>query len=79
MGGSPESLSHETGRVVGPGDVAGLARAIEELAYEDRDAIGAACSARAKALFNKDDRFADYVDLYEALVGVGGQRMSALR
>jgi len=76
VGGSPESLDHETGRVIEPGDIEGLARAIGELARGDRQAISAACRARAEALFNKDDRFADYVDLYEALVSESSNRMN---
>ena len=68
VGGSPEPLDHRTGRIVRPGDIQGLARAIEELTQGDRVAISNACRSRAEALFNKDDRFADYVDLYETLV-----------
>ena len=69
VGGSPESLDHETGRVIRPGDTEGLARGIEELVQGDREAISHKCRSRAEAFFNKDDRFSDYVDLYEALVG----------
>lgn len=68
VGGSPESLNHETGRIVRPGDVGGLACAIDELTQNDRSVVADACRSRAEALFNKDDRFADYVDLYASLV-----------
>ena len=68
VGGSPEALNHETGRVIKPGDIEGLARAIAELDQGNREAMSTACRSRAEAFFNKDDRFADYVDLYEALI-----------
>jgi len=69
VGGSPEPLNHETGRIVAPDDIKGLGRAIKELAQGDRERISNACRSRAEALFNKDDRFSDYVDLYETLIG----------
>lgn len=67
-GGSPESLDDRTGRVVPPGDIAGLTAAITDLASRDLRAMAVDCRARAEKLFNKADRFAEYVELYESLV-----------
>ena len=68
VGGSPEALDDLTGRVVSPGDLKRLASAIVELAGGDRLVARNRCRARAEKLFNKDDRFSEYIDLYESLV-----------
>ncbi len=60
-GGSPEAVDELTGIVIDRGDVEGLRDAIlhaEKLRPED-------CRARAEALFNKDDCFRKYIELYE--------------
>jgi len=62
-GGSPEAVDASTGIVVERGDVQGLAEAVgraERLNPAD-------CRARAVALFHKDDRYAEYLKLYDEI------------
>ena len=66
-GGSPESIDAETGKVVQKGDVIGLCNAIQELALEPREQYAKLCRMRAEQLFNKDDRYQEYLKLYETL------------
>ena len=65
-GGSPEAIDDETGIVVEKGDVDGMARAVASV---DKDAYSAFCRARALRLFDKDKCFAEYLRLYERLLG----------
>ena len=67
-GGSPESVTAETGRVVEKGDLDALVRAIDELCAEDRDAMRRRCRDYAEAHFDKRSCFAKYLDLYEKLI-----------
>lgn len=63
-GGSPEAIDDKTGIVVEQGDIDGLAKAIGEVANLNREG----CRKRAEQCFNKDDRFAEYLALYESLI-----------
>jgi glycosyltransferase involved in cell wall biosynthesis len=67
-GGSPESVTSETGRVVGKGDIAGLAKAIESLCAEDREALRKRCREYAVAHFDKQECFKKYIDLYAEII-----------
>ena len=67
-GGSPEAVDESTGRVVEQGDFRGLADAITTLLNKDRDQLSAVCRKRAELLFNKEDRYLDYLRLYEDLI-----------
>lgn len=64
-GGSPETIDKNTGRVVGKGDIDGFARAIKEVVQKDKHSFSEACRERAEKYFNKDDRYLDYLHLYE--------------
>ena len=66
-GGSPESVTADTGIVVEKGDYNGLVAAIEEVISKGKQHYSAACRQRAVSLYNKDDRFADYIELYARL------------
>lgn len=66
-GGSPESLDEHTGRVLPPGDIRGLAESVKEFSLFDRHTISTACRERAEQHFERSDRFAEYIDLYESL------------
>lgn len=68
-GGSPEAIDESTGRVVARGDVAGMAEAISELGEGDQGVIRGRCRRRVERLFNQSDRFAEYIDLFEAVCG----------
>ena len=67
-GGSPEVVTEETGLVVDKGDFEGLVAAIEEIGRKGKSHYSAACRERAEALYNKDDRYEDYIKLYESLL-----------
>jgi putative colanic acid biosynthesis glycosyltransferase len=67
-GGSPEAINDDTGKVVQKGDVKGLCNAIQELALESREQYAKLCRTRAELLFNKDERYLDYLKLYERLI-----------
>lgn len=67
-GGSPEAVDNLTGRVVAQGDINGMAKAIQEIATIDRAKLRTDCRLRAVNHFNKDDRFSEYLDLYETMM-----------
>lgn len=67
-GGSPESVTEETGLVVDKGDFDALVKAIEEVRAKGKTHYSHACRQRAVALYNKDDRYEDYIKLYESLL-----------
>ena len=66
-GGSVEAVTEGTGFVVEQGDVQGLLDRVRELAAGDRQAISARCRAHALQHFSKQERYQDYIRLYESL------------
>jgi glycosyltransferase involved in cell wall biosynthesis len=67
-GGSIESITSSTGRVVDKGDIAGLAKAIVSLCGEDRDETRRVCREYAVAHFDKQECFEKYIELYERIL-----------
>lgn len=67
-GGSVEAVTDETGLVVEQGDIQGLARAIYEMSSKDRKKLEIVCRKRVLDCFNKDDRYSDYLNLYNNLL-----------
>lgn len=67
-GGSPESITSSTGRVVDKGDIAGFAKAIESLCRADRDETRRVCREYAVAHFDKRECFEKYIELYERIL-----------
>ena len=67
-GGSPESLTPYTGRIVEQGNIEMTANAIEELCSLDRDELRKHCTTYAIAHFDKNECFQKYVNLYESLL-----------
>jgi glycosyltransferase involved in cell wall biosynthesis len=67
-GGSPEAIDENTGRVVEKGDVQGLWKAIKELKVLPQEQLRNDCRTRAEKHFDKNDRYQDYLNLYEQLV-----------
>ena len=65
-GGSPESITPQTGRVVEQGDVEGLAEALHAIRKQGKTHYPEACRAYALAHFSACDRFNDYIQLYES-------------
>ena len=65
-GGSPEIIDEKTGIVVEQGNLEALTNAITSLREKPLDSDE--CRNRAEALFNKEERFKDYINLYEQLL-----------
>lgn len=68
-GGSPEAVDKQTGIVVGQGDTDALKAAIKEITQKDKSEYRQKCRQRALNYFNKEERFQDYLDLYERMLG----------
>lgn len=66
-GGSPEAVDENTGFVVEQGDIDGIVSAIETVRSRGKSAYSEACRSRAVTHFRKEDRYAEYVELYEKL------------
>ena len=64
-GGSPEILDDGTGIVVEKGDLSGLTQALRTIREKGKSSHSQACRDRAVKYFNKDERYEDYVGLYE--------------
>lgn len=67
-GGSPEAVDEKTGNVVEQGDIKGLVTAIEQIRSNGKSFYSANCRKRAEDFFNKNDRFANYIELYNELL-----------
>lgn len=65
-GGSPEAIDEKTGVVVNQGDLSLLQTAVESVA-KNKSSYTKACRERAVKLFNKQDRFTDYVNLFDKI------------
>ncbi len=67
-GGSPEAIDEQSGMVVNKGDIDGLAKAIDKVLENGKEHYAPLCKTRAEQMFNKDDRYNDYLKLYEAML-----------
>ncbi len=67
-GGSIESITPATGRVVEQGDVDGLLRAVREIRSLGADHFRQPCRQFAEANFEKTERYADYIKLYQEIM-----------
>lgn len=67
-GGSPEAISPETGFVVEQGDIQGIVSAIEKICQEGKDTYSKACRDRVVRYFNKEERFREYIELYNQIL-----------
>ena len=67
-GGSPEVIDSQTGIVVEQGDIEGIVNAIMTIHKNPISSVK--CRERAVKYFNKDERFGDYIHLYEELIYV---------
>lgn len=65
----PEVVDNLTGRVVPLGDVNALAKAVIEIcSLPGREAMRQACRERAIRLFNRQDRYKEYLQLYNEVL-----------
>jgi glycosyltransferase involved in cell wall biosynthesis len=67
-GGSPEAITNETGFIVAQGDLKGVLKAIEEVRQKGENHYTPLCRQRAEEYFNKDDRYQEYLELYEEIL-----------
>jgi putative colanic acid biosynthesis glycosyltransferase len=67
-GGSPEAIDEHTGIVVDQGNIKGLAEAVSSVLEKGKSQYQIVCRHRALKYFNKDDRYSDYLKLYEKLL-----------
>ena len=66
-GGSIEVITPDTGFIVEQGDIPGLLAAVRTIEERGKDYYQTKCRAYAEAHFRKEDRYADYLKLYENL------------
>lgn len=67
-GGSPESITKETGLVVEKNNIKELHQAIETMLSQEKSAFTTSCVKHATMMYNKDDRYRDYIHLYKSLI-----------
>ena len=67
-GGSVEAVDDATGCVVPQGDIPALASAVRSLCGRGKEAWTDACRRRALERYDKNERFREYIDLYEGLM-----------
>ncbi|PKP41354.1 MAG: glycosyl transferase [Bacteroidetes bacterium HGW-Bacteroidetes-10] len=67
-GGSFESLSPETGFVVEKGDIQGLVSTINIVKLKGKNSYSIACRERAENLYNKNNRYLEYISLYDRIL-----------
>lgn len=72
-GGSPEIIDENTGAVVEQGDIEGLVNAIKNIKVGNISLDS--CRNRAVELFDKDERFMDYLNLYKELLENKNERI----
>ena len=66
---SPELITDDVGLIVEPGNIEGLVDAIAEIKSNGKKYYSEECIKRAHTLYNKDDRYQEYLELYERLLG----------
>jgi putative colanic acid biosynthesis glycosyltransferase len=67
-GGSPEAIDESTGIVVEQGNMNKLVEAIYTIKKNGKQYYSDACVNRAHRLYKKEDRYKEYIDLYESLL-----------
>ena len=72
-GGSPEAIDNKTGLEIEKGDIKGALKGITTILNSKDSFTQELCRKRAEDLFNKNDRFKDYIDLYKTLLINNGE------
>ncbi len=65
---SPELVTKETGIIVEEGDIQAVLDSIILIKSRGKSFYSTACVERAKKLYDKNDRFMDYIKLYESVI-----------
>ena len=71
-GGSIEAISNDTGFVINKGDINGIVKSINTIKRNGKEYYKDLCRKRAVDLYNKEDRFKEYLDLYEEMINNSG-------
>lgn len=67
-GGSPEAIDEETGMVIPQGDLTALRSAVDEMKRFGKSHYEEKARARALSRYHRQDRYLDYINLYEEIV-----------
>jgi len=67
-GGSVESIDEKTGFVLDKGDIVGIKNCVSKILSLGKNNYTESCRNRAVNLYNKDDRFEDYIKLFDSLL-----------
>ena len=67
-------MTPETGVVVDAGDIEGTMETVRMIESRGKDAYRDVCRRWALGHFRKEDRYRDYIDLYESLLPVKQDR-----
>lgn len=67
-GGSPETISNETGIIVEQGNINELAKAVDAICQSDRNRYRQDCRSRAVHCFDKNEKYKEYLNLYQSLL-----------
>lgn len=67
-GGSVEAVTPETGFIVAQGDIDGLLQCVEEVIRKGKAYYSKACRDRALLYYKKEDRYAEYLSLYDEII-----------
>lgn len=67
-GGSHEAVDVNTGIIVEKGDVTFLSEVVETILKNGKGQYSDACRNRSVRLYNKNDRYRDYLSLYQNLL-----------
>lgn len=67
-GGSVEAVTEQTGFVIEQGDITGILEAFRHIKRQGKDSYQEPCRNHALTHFRKEDRYADYISLYEHLI-----------
>lgn len=65
---SPELITPDTGIVVKKGDIEALHKAVLEIKSKGKAFYSQACIERVNHFYNKEDRYSDYLNLYNSLI-----------
>lgn len=69
-GGSADIINEETGYVISVGDKTAMIEALVKLREKGKKAYAEKCRNKALCMFRREDRFSQYIDLYDELVNI---------
>lgn len=67
-GGSPETIGNGTGYIVDKGDISGLEMSMIRIMSNTKSYYIKTCRRHAEMNFNCNDKFKEYIDLYEVVI-----------